>query len=206
MIISDDFETLQRMLGVNVVPEEVQRECELWTRFYHAANSGSLGPLALVAILRKLGYQPVSHAEPTANIDWNQYPQDGTLRVEVRVAGSWCPGYFLGFSPLGALVVRVDHDKWVLEVPLDRVRLSAAPPVADELPPVEQPQPVPLPLEEPIEVDLDDEDPPSLIVDIDDEPVWARLVSRNDDGSCVVQLEGDAEPRVLPADKVLSDD
>jgi len=124
VIHTQDETSLQRMLGVEA-PEEVRAECELRTRMYHAdGNSGPLGSVALIEMVRWMGLSPKNVERPVEKVDWRQYPQDGTVRVEARFFGAWMPGRFLGFVEAGTLAVRLEEDATVKECRPDMVRLA----------------------------------------------------------------------------------
>lgn len=125
-----DQETLQRLLGVEVVPVNVLEEADIRTRMYHAAGaSGPLGIVAMISLVRDMG---LNHSGPagaaSGKTDWRALPQDGTVRIEAGpFFGSMLPGVFLGFVQAGMLAIHLDddHEGYVREVRADMVRLSA---------------------------------------------------------------------------------
>lgn len=127
MIQSQDREMLGTMLGVDEqsLPERVEHECAIRTKLYHSAgSSGPLGALALIAMLRALDLGPKPDQDQPARIDWRQYPDDGTVRVEARYFGGWQPGVFLGFIANGTLAIRLDNQEGIAECRYDIVRLA----------------------------------------------------------------------------------
>jgi hypothetical protein len=127
MIQSQDREMLGTMLGVDEqsLPERVEHECAIRTKMYHSAgSSGPLGALALIAMLRALDLGPKPDPDQPARIDWRQYPDDGTVRVEARYFGGWQPGVFLGFIANGTLAIRLDNQEGIAECRYDIVRLA----------------------------------------------------------------------------------
>jgi len=124
VIHTQDETSLRRMLGCEV-PDEVRAECDLRTRMYHAdGNSGPLGSVALIDMVRWMGLSPKNVERPVEQVDWRQYPQDGTVRVEARFFGQWMAGRFLGFVEAGTLAVRLEDDATVEECRPDMVRLA----------------------------------------------------------------------------------
>ena len=124
VILNEDRDTLERLTGGNVT-DDVLAETHLWTRLFHAdGNSGPLGTVALIAMLRQLGV-PLNAAEPKAEpFDWSSLPQDGSVVVEAM-----CPerheyaiGRFVGFVSMGTLAIKVGQ--FVLECAPINVRLK----------------------------------------------------------------------------------
>lgn len=111
MIHPNDEQSLQRMLGVDEIPAKVAAEYAVRLTMYHGdGNSGPLGSLGLIPMVRSLGLGPAAR-EPDAEVtDWRTVPADGSARIEANYMGSWCPGVFLGFVADGTLAVRLDED------------------------------------------------------------------------------------------------
>lgn len=129
MILPDDEMTIQRMLGVGVVPSDVHDEYMNRVRFLHREVAGGpMGPGMVVDMLRFLGYEPgKTGSTQTGVLDWRKVDR-GTL-VQVRRAGHWTAAEmecrFEGFVDSGTLAVllpggRVDEfnkcDVRILEV------------------------------------------------------------------------------------------
>lgn len=124
MIHPDDDAALQRMIGKTELPADVQEEYEIRaTMFHRNGGTGPLRGLALVDLVRFLGYMPPRREKPSADVDWRKYPTDGSVQVEARFYGAWMPGRFLGFVEHGTLAVRLDEDSKVRECRKDMVRL-----------------------------------------------------------------------------------
>ncbi len=138
MIHRQDEFSIQRILGVSDLPTEVVSEYELRLSMYHRdGNSGPLGTIALIDMVRSLGLRPEKVVERIAPVDWRNYPVDGTVRVQARFFGAWMPGVYLGPVEAGTIAVRLDGEDFVKECRPDIVRLledeqEVAP--ADELP------------------------------------------------------------------------
>lgn len=125
MIVTEDWETIQRMIGQEVIPTEIVAEYETRLKMYHAnGSSGPLGPIAIISLLRSWGYGPKPTPAAEAAIDWRKYSQDGSVRVEARFNGQWVPGSFLGFVEGGTLAIRLDVDDEIRECYSAIVRLA----------------------------------------------------------------------------------
>lgn len=222
MIHPEDEQYLLAMLGGALVPEDVRQEYELRVAMFHRAGTGPLGPIGLVDLLRSLGHKPANMPEEVQNVEWRDYPQDGSVRVEARFFGSWVPGVFLGFVEAGTLAVRLDDDDMVKECRRDMVRLA--------------PKDVPPPPERPPRADLldDTQELPAVKDQVPDEPddgpdgadyvpidwskvdagavVWVQPSPEEDilDGEFVsaeegrirVKLDGEEDTKEFPADAV----
>lgn len=127
MIHTDDEYALGRMLGITEFPADLIKEYELRLRMFHAnGHSGPLGTIALISVVRELGYGPPYVEEKPVSSDWRKYPYDGSVRVEARFFGGWQLGVFLGFVEAGTVAVKLDNDETVRECRPDMVRLAAA--------------------------------------------------------------------------------
>ena len=124
VILNEDRDTLERLTGGNVT-DDVLAETHLWTRLFHAdGNSGPLGTVALIAMLRQLGV-PLNAAEPKAEpFDWSSLPQDGSVVVEAMFPErhEYAIGRFVGFVSMGTLAIKVGQ--FVLECAPINVRLK----------------------------------------------------------------------------------
>lgn len=132
MIQPDDEVSLLRMLKADRLPSDVRQECELRTRWFHAdGNSGRLGTLAMIDILRHLGYSPPAAPAPIV-------PAVALLPVgspvEANFFGGWQPGTMLGLGPGGTIVVRLDSDNSVKECHAHVVRVADVASVTAPLP------------------------------------------------------------------------
>lgn len=131
MLNPQDEEMLQRMLRVSSLQDDVRREAEIRTQLFHRSGfNGPLGAVALVDMLRFMGHSPAVEPTPTERIDWTKVDADGSVRVEARFGGAWCPGVFLGLIDNGVLTVRLDEDPYVKECRWDMVRFEQEAPPA----------------------------------------------------------------------------
>jgi len=143
-----DLLSIQRMLGESQTSLEIEHEYKVRLQMYHRdGNSGPLGTLGLLDMLRFLKLAPPAAEERAPEIDWREMPQDGRVRVEARFWGSWMPGVFLGFIESGTLAIRLDHDPVIRECRKDMVRFVEISDSPFELP--EPPSPAAAVLEKP---------------------------------------------------------
>jgi hypothetical protein len=125
VIHAEDRDSLLRILGCNEVAPALEKEYELRLRMFHSdGNSGPLRTVALIDLVRSLGLAPPHAPKSEERIDWRQYPQDGSVRVEARFFGGWMPGAFIGFVHNGTLAIRIDDDPMIRECRPDMVRLA----------------------------------------------------------------------------------
>lgn len=119
-----DADTFERFLGTNEIPKKFVREYSLRISLYHRdGNSGPLGTLAIIELLRFGGWRPPHPAdEPEEETNWDAVKR-GT-RVEARFFGSWAPGEFVGFGEHKVLLVRLDDDEFIKECRRDMVRVA----------------------------------------------------------------------------------
>lgn len=123
MMHLQDVESLSRMTSGAAISPEMEREYAIWLKMFHSdGHSGPLGTIGLIALARQFGLGPVASAQPT-NINWHNFSQDGSTRVEALFFGSWRPGSFLGFVGEGTLMIRLDDDDCVKECRPGIVRL-----------------------------------------------------------------------------------
>lgn len=126
MIHPEDSQLVQQMTGFDAVPEDVAAECGVRLAMYHrGGGTGPLGTLAVVDVLRSLGYKAEQERDAPAAVDWSAYPGNGSVRVEARFFGTWMPGRFHGFVEHGMLNVRLDNDDVHRECMPCIVRLAA---------------------------------------------------------------------------------
>lgn len=117
-IPTQDYDTLQRLLKLDGadVPPEVEEEYLTCLYMYHSdGNSGPLGTIAVIGILRRLGLGKRLQVRSDEEVDWRSFPQDGTFPVEALYNGTWMPGVFLGFIEGGTIAIRLDGDDTVRE-------------------------------------------------------------------------------------------
>jgi len=140
VIVQADLESLKRMLGCDEqsLPKLLVREYSIRLRMFHAdGNSGPLGSLGLIDLLRFLKHGPKPPPEPPRFVDWSRMPTNGSLQVEALsidnkklIQGNptkeeWRSGVYLGRVGVGGLAVRLDGDTWVHEFSQRDVRLPA---------------------------------------------------------------------------------
>ena len=92
MIVPDDEMCIQQMLGIDAIPEDIEREYMIRARMLHRQLAGgAIGPIAVVDLLRALGYgpPPPQATDDEGRIVWRRVEQ-GTP-VNVRVDGQWSP-------------------------------------------------------------------------------------------------------------------
>jgi hypothetical protein len=88
-----------------------------------------MGALALIGMVRGMGWKPTLKPPPPVAIDWRKYPVDGSLRVETDVSEedrepTWRTGVYLGGIGPGTLAVRLDGDANVSECLQRATRLA----------------------------------------------------------------------------------
>ena len=90
MIIKADEDSMGRMLGVPAaqIPESVLAEYELRLRLFHSdGNSGPLGTIGVIDMLRSMKLGVRRPAKPPTAVDWSLVPMNGTVRVMAKVSG-----------------------------------------------------------------------------------------------------------------------
>ena len=116
----DDEFMLQQMLGsTEPIPDTLAAEYTLRRRLYHATGStGPLGAIGLVDLLRSVSIEPrAAQISPEQTpISWRNLDRDGSVRVEVRMRGSWVPGVYLGQVANGTLAIKLEDDDEVREI------------------------------------------------------------------------------------------
>jgi len=111
MIHTQDEQSLCRFLGTVEFRQDVLDEYRLRQGMFHAdGNSGPLGSMALVEMLRYLGYGELPSERERKVIHWAEEPKDGSIAVEVEWQGKKVQGRFLGVVGAGSLVVRLPDD------------------------------------------------------------------------------------------------
>ena len=192
MLTVQDEQLLGRLLGGNI-PDEVRRECAIRTRMFHSSgHSGPMGALGLIDAIRSLGYGPPEPVAVPVKVNWREYPQDGSTKVEAKFFGQWMRGAFLGFVEAGTLAVRMDDDGIVRECRPDMVRLAEVDEPPEEGPDarielldvVELDDPVVAPVEETVELveeaDTAEETVDEPVVEDDPPPVEQLAVPKVD--------------------------
>lgn len=121
-----DCRQITAMLGTEP-PKELEQEYITRLRMLRlAGHSGPLGPVALVDLIRSLGFDPAEEPQPC--VPWERYPADGSIRVEAQwSAGNWLRGVFRGVVAVGPVRIAVQLDGEPIArdfVPSD-VRLAA---------------------------------------------------------------------------------
>lgn len=112
MIVPDDEQCIQQMLGIDIIPVDIEAEYMIRARMLHRQLSGGpIGPVAIVDLLRSLGYgpPPPSVVDQEGRVDWRRV-EIGTA-VQVRIGGEWKPSSF-GFTfqgEVGAGTLAVKH-------------------------------------------------------------------------------------------------
>ena len=224
-----DQETLTRILGMDPIPNDILEECDLRTSMFHKSGaSGPMGALAMISLVRDLGYKPASQAERSAKTEWRELPQDGSVRIEAGpFFGTMQPGTFLGFVQAGMLAVKLDEDDFVREVRADMVKLAADQrkpaegsedaavpdarinliekrPLARKAEAVELPE-EPITFEDPADqefnwayVDIDSK----VWVDFEGDQVDAKFKGVSDDGKLEVVLKGKKKSQLVEASLV----
>lgn len=204
MHVQDEI-SLDRMLGS--IPDEVREECDLRTKMFHCdGNSGPLGSLGLIDMLRSMRLGPRKVEEKPEVTIWRNLPQDGSVRVEARYFGAWMPGVFRGFVEGGTLAVQLDEEPEMKECSPSIVRRASSPPPTV---PFDPDEPAP---EEPMDESGDESteafDWTTLVkghgvwVEEDSEIKDAVFDSVAKDGKIVVLVEGEEKPRAVDIDIV----
>ena len=121
--MKNDLETLSRVTGLEVLPDDLVEEYKVWLNMYHRSGaSGPIGAIACVALARHMGIKPPEKKIMAGEIDWRKQPRD--TKVKVRIGKYWEPGVFVGFVYGGNLSVRLDKDDYVTEARRFDVRLA----------------------------------------------------------------------------------
>jgi len=133
VIIRVDEDSMARMLGVPQaqIPEVVLTEYQLRLRMFHCdGNSGALGTVGIIDMLRSMKLGPPPRAQERASVDWSRIPMNGAVRVMARIDGkngmpNWVSGVYVGqVGGAGKLAVRLDGDVYVHEFRRDDVRIA----------------------------------------------------------------------------------
>ncbi len=134
MMVPQDEHCIQRMLGVDAIPDEIYTEYMIRLRMFHRFMSGGgpLGPIGCIDLLRSMEYSPPSLSSGTGpnKTDWRDVPL-GTP-VQIKNEGQWSPRNllfrFAGFVDFGTLAIQSPTGR-VDEYRKQNVRL-----VEDDLP------------------------------------------------------------------------
>jgi hypothetical protein len=136
LLAPQDEQSLQRFLGCQEVPPAVAAEYAIRKRMFDMDGSaGPLGTVGLIDLVRSLGLGPKAPEPIPTDVNWRDYPQDGSVRVMAGpFFGDMQAGTFLGFVQNGTLAIKTDFDQVVHECRRDMVRLSTTPvPISDNL-------------------------------------------------------------------------
>jgi hypothetical protein len=132
MFVQQDEDSLLRMLG-GEISEEVKSEYETRLSMFHSdGNSGPLGSLALIDMVRSLGLGGRSRKVTGVAVNWRDVATNGT----VCVIADGSPGKFVGFCDHGLLAVRLDDNEFVQEFRASQVQIGVQPaPEKEPIPP-----------------------------------------------------------------------
>jgi hypothetical protein len=231
-----DLDSLHAMLGPGEIPVDVDAEYAIRLNLLHrGGQQGPLGPLGLVELVRSLGYGKSQAAVEESKTVWRDYPQDGSVRVEVLEEDglSVTSGTFTGFVGYGTLAIQVSDDPVIVREYLpNRVRIVSVDPKWPTKELVPQPPETVKPVDpvavieaiEAVEPALEQEARPHVVVTRKDwkaatdwsaiaaglqvlveheDEIWnGTLVSVVDPQTLSVQLEGEADPRVIDVEHV----
>lgn len=141
-----DQRLITAMLGLSEVPKELEQEYSVRLRMWSlAGNVGPLGHVALIDLIRYLGFDPPE--EPRPDVPWERYPANETIRVAVRwtkePTSPWFHGLFCGIVQDGSVLVRMfsgqnSHESIVRTFHRNDVRLSANQSECDTLSPLHE--------------------------------------------------------------------
>lgn len=121
MIHPYDQETLQSLLRVEQIPDDVSEEYEIRRRMYHSAGgSGMVGVHILIDMLRFLGYGKLEKAEADAVTDWRK---EIGKPVIAKYKGKKTKGVLVGLAQFGRLDLELEGFGRV-EIPRKSVRLA----------------------------------------------------------------------------------
>lgn len=109
-----DQEILSKMLGQAVLPDSVVSEYVEWQALFHRGQSGPLGALTLVAMLRQLGIQAPKKKVVRKPVDWSKVPL-GT-KIVVEGEEDRLVGTYTGMVAGGTIGVQFEGDPKVHEV------------------------------------------------------------------------------------------
>jgi len=205
MIISADEEALGRMLGVPTakIPERVLAEYELRLRMFHCnGNSGALGTIGLIDLVRSLGLAPPKAKDVEPATDWSRIPTNGSVRVLAKMntdsGPEWVSGVYVGRVGLATLAVRLDGDLYVHEKSKKDVRIIRQSPVDAKRPDSETASDT---KEEPGSWWDTIEDETPVMAEDGDDVVEGKFCGFND-GEVFVLVEGELTPRPFSQDMV----
>lgn len=140
MVIKTDEDSMSRMLGIPAaqIPEKVLAEYELRLKLFHCdGNSGPLGTIGIIDMIRSMGLKPASTQKQTTLVDWSRVPMNGSVRVMARLTDAqgkptWVSGVYVGQVGVGSLAVRLDGDLYVHEMHRADVRIAREEPMEPE--------------------------------------------------------------------------
>lgn len=230
MFHPNDIDSIYRMLGGEFDLAPVEAEYDMRQAMLHRdGQNGPLGAAILIDMLRALEYEPPMHKESVPILNWDAYPDDGSVRVLAKIGERWRPGKYTGFLGDGLLTVKLDDDPVTRECRRDLVQLIIPDTVSENedgeclevLPePVVEPEPT-LPEVLPPADDRDPDHVPQVDSEIEEfdwsaQPVgtkvWAEdngdymdgtLQGIGEDGTLYVTIDGEQEPQAFPRECVL---
>jgi len=125
MIVPDDEICIQNMLGLDIIPKDIEDEYMVRARMLHRQLSGGpIGPVAVVDMLRALGHGPPAAAPGDSGKPTVWRTVDVDTAIELSIDGEWkCEGHtFQGEVGGGTLAVKVNGR--IDEYPAWQVRIS----------------------------------------------------------------------------------
>ena len=124
MIVPDDEICIQNMLGVDAISPVIEEEYLVRARMMHRQLAGGpIGPVAIVDMLRFLGFGPPVPSTGTSGkpVVWRDI--DVGTDIELHFEGQWKGGYtFQG--EVGGGTIAIKDGRRIDEYPAWRVRLS----------------------------------------------------------------------------------
>jgi len=142
IMVPDDELLIQQMLGISIIPDDIQEEYGIRITLYHRHGPGGpLGPLALIDMLRFLDYscevgKEIRKDEERMEIDWHTVPT-GTP-VQVRQKGLWIMSMatYQGIVQAGILAIerfgRVDEYRAIdVRLPTEDDTPTPPPPIEE---------------------------------------------------------------------------
>ncbi|MEM9354589.1 MAG: hypothetical protein AAGB04_00105 [Pseudomonadota bacterium] len=122
--LPEDHETIIQQLGTIEIPEGVFEEYRLRIKMYHASgSSGTLGPLAILDMLRHLGLKPLRIVDEPKATDW-RLEETGQRVVVTDDEGKNFNGVFSGYLGMGQLEVLVDGETMTRDFQSRQVRIA----------------------------------------------------------------------------------
>lgn len=108
-LIPEDELCVQQMLGIDVIPEDIEIEYMIRVRMLHRQLAGGpIGPVAIVDMLRYLniGPPPAQVVNEDGQADWRRVVVD--TPVEAMVDEEWVAGLFAGEVGGGTIAVKIN--------------------------------------------------------------------------------------------------